>query len=144
MICPIEIASEVSAWQAAVVGEHGRHAFSHAGRDAADDEGTGSDFAGGGEEDHVVPGGGGQIKSPLLCLESSSKLPVLAEGFGGHMATGTNRCYRPRNLPAVRVLSAIAVSNNDRADAFIPLRARPLSAALHMPTTFSPTGRGDG
>ena len=58
MICPVEIASEVSAWQAAVVGEHGRHVFLHAGRDGADDEGTGSDFAGAGEEDHVVAGGG--------------------------------------------------------------------------------------
>src|SRR6266403_1251719 len=44
MICPVEIASEVSAWQAARVGEHGRHDLLHAGRDGADDEGTGSDF----------------------------------------------------------------------------------------------------
>ena len=51
MICPVEIASDVSALQAARVGEHGRHVFLHAGRDGADDEGTGSDFAGAGEED---------------------------------------------------------------------------------------------
>src|ERR1035438_1397407 len=57
MICPDEIASEVSALQAARVGEHGRHVLIHAGRDGADDEGTGSDFAGAGEEDHVVAGG---------------------------------------------------------------------------------------
>ncbi len=40
MICPVEIASEVSAWQAARVGEHGRHVLLIAGRDGADDEGT--------------------------------------------------------------------------------------------------------
>jgi len=57
MICPVEIASEVSAFQAARVGDHGRHGVLHAGRDGADDEGTGSDFAGAREEDHVVAGG---------------------------------------------------------------------------------------
>src|ERR1017187_7718669 len=57
MICPVEIASDLSAWQAARVGEHGRHDLLQAGRDGADDEGTGSDFAGPGEEDHVVAGG---------------------------------------------------------------------------------------
>src|SRR5437588_10384264 len=57
MICPVEIASEVSAWQAARVGEHGRHVLLHAGRDGADDESTGSDSACPGEEDHVVAGG---------------------------------------------------------------------------------------
>ena len=58
MICPVEIASEVSALQAAVVGDHGRHGVLHAGRSGAGDEGTGSDFAGAGEEDHVVASGG--------------------------------------------------------------------------------------
>jgi Helix-turn-helix domain len=45
MICPVEI-SEVSAFRAAGVGEHGGHVLLHAGRDGADDESTGSDFAG--------------------------------------------------------------------------------------------------
>jgi hypothetical protein len=36
------------------------------------------------------------------------------------------------------------LNNNDCADALLPFRARSLSAALHTPTTFSPTGRGDG
>ena len=57
MICPVEIASDVSALQAARVGDHGRHVLLQAGRDGADDESTGSHFAGPGEEDHVVPGG---------------------------------------------------------------------------------------
>ena len=57
MICPVEIASEVSALQAARVGDHGRHGVLHAGRSLADDEGTGSNFASNGEEDHVVASG---------------------------------------------------------------------------------------
>ncbi len=57
MICPVEIASDVSALQAARVGEHGRYVLLHAGRDGADHEGTRSDFAGASEEDHVVAGG---------------------------------------------------------------------------------------
>jgi hypothetical protein len=36
------------------------------------------------------------------------------------------------------------VINNDRANALLPFGAPPLSAALHMPTTLSLTGRGDG
>src|SRR6266478_3092033 len=58
MICPVEIASDMSAWRAVGVGEHRGHALLHAGRDGADDEGTGSDFAGHGEADHVVAGSG--------------------------------------------------------------------------------------
>src|ERR1019366_5719718 len=57
MICPVEIASDLSALQAARVGDHGRHGVLHAGRSGAGDEGTGSDFAGHGEEDHVVASG---------------------------------------------------------------------------------------
>ena len=33
MICPVEIASEVSAFRAARVGEHSRHVLLHEGRD---------------------------------------------------------------------------------------------------------------
>jgi hypothetical protein len=57
MICPVEIASDLSTFLAARVGEHGRHVLLHEGRDGAGDEGTGSDVAGDGEEDHVVSGG---------------------------------------------------------------------------------------
>src|SRR5215469_2344273 len=57
MICPVELASDLSAWQAARVGDHARHGKLLEGRDGAGHEGTGSDFAGGGEEeDHLVAG----------------------------------------------------------------------------------------
>src|SRR5882724_5625605 len=35
MICPVEIASDLSAWRAARVGDHAGHGFLHAGRDGA-------------------------------------------------------------------------------------------------------------
>ena len=57
MICPVDIASEMSALRAARVGDHGEHGLLLEGRGGAGDEGTGSDFAGHGEEDHVVAGG---------------------------------------------------------------------------------------
>ena len=65
MICPVEIASDLSAFQAARVGEHGRYVLLHAGRDRADDESTGSDVAGHSEEDHVVAGGRDQRDQPV-------------------------------------------------------------------------------
>ena len=57
MICPVEIARDVSALRAARVGDHAKHGVLLEGRDGAGDEGTGSDFAGHGEEDHLVAGG---------------------------------------------------------------------------------------
>jgi hypothetical protein len=53
MICPVSIASDMSALQAARVGDHGRHGVLHAGRSGAGNEGTGSNFAGDGKEDNV-------------------------------------------------------------------------------------------
>src|SRR6266567_2194751 len=58
MICPVELASDVSAWRAARVGDHGEHGKLLEGRDGAGDASTRSDIAGDGEEDHVVAGGG--------------------------------------------------------------------------------------
>jgi len=58
MICPVEIASEVSALRATRVGDHAGHGKLLEGRHGAGHEGAGSDFAGGGEEDHVVASGG--------------------------------------------------------------------------------------
>jgi hypothetical protein len=46
MICPGELASDMSALQAARVGDHAKHGFLHEGRDGAGDENTGSDVAG--------------------------------------------------------------------------------------------------
>ena len=41
MICPVELASDVSALQAARVGDHAEHGFLHEGGDGAGDESTG-------------------------------------------------------------------------------------------------------
>src|ERR1017187_7852352 len=58
MICPIEIAGDLSAFQAVRVGEHGWHVLLLEGRDGAGDESTGSHLASHGEEDHVVASSG--------------------------------------------------------------------------------------
>src|SRR5208282_666523 len=58
MICPVEIAHEMSALRAVRMGDHAEHGNLSEGRDGAGDESTGRDVAGDGEEDHVVAGGG--------------------------------------------------------------------------------------
>src|SRR5271170_666026 len=57
MICPVEIASDLSALRAARVGDHAEHGGLLEGRDGAGDESTGSDLTGHGEEDYLVAGG---------------------------------------------------------------------------------------
>jgi hypothetical protein len=54
MICPVEIAHDLSAWRAAKVGDHAKHDLLPEGRSGAGDESAGSDFAGYGEEDYLV------------------------------------------------------------------------------------------
>ena len=58
MICPVELAHEMSALQAVRVREHGSHDLLLEGRSGAGDESTGSDLAGHGQEDHLVAGSG--------------------------------------------------------------------------------------
>ena len=58
MICPVELAHDLSDLRAVRVGDHAKHGTLLEGRDGAGDERTGSDVAGDGEEDHVVSGGG--------------------------------------------------------------------------------------
>jgi len=58
MICPVEIARDMSAFRAVRIRDHAKHGFLFEGRDGAGDESTGSDIAGHGEEDHVVASGG--------------------------------------------------------------------------------------
>src|SRR5919198_5399668 len=58
MICPVEIARDMSAWRAVRIGDHAEHGRLPEGRDGAGDESAGCDVAGDGEEDHVVAGGG--------------------------------------------------------------------------------------
>jgi hypothetical protein len=56
MICPVEIARDMSALRAARMGDHAEHGSLSEGRDGAGDESTGRDVAGDGEEDHLVSG----------------------------------------------------------------------------------------
>src|SRR5450432_1196097 len=56
MICPVEIAHEMSALRAVRIGDHAEHGSLSEGRDGAGDESTGRDVAGNGEQDHVVAG----------------------------------------------------------------------------------------
>src|ERR1039458_444114 len=58
MICPVEIADDMSALRAVRIGDHAEHGSLSEGRDGAGDESTGCDVAGDGEEDHLVAGGG--------------------------------------------------------------------------------------
>src|SRR5450755_894836 len=54
MICPVEIAGDLSALRAARVGDHAKHGFLLEGRDGAGDESAGSNLTGHGEEDNLV------------------------------------------------------------------------------------------
>src|SRR5947208_5465809 len=58
MICPVDIASDMSALRAVRVGDHAKHGLLPEGRDGAGNESTGRDIASDGEEDHLVAGGG--------------------------------------------------------------------------------------
>src|ERR1700684_3042947 len=57
MICPVEIASDLSAFRAVRIRDHAEHGSLSEGRDGAGDESTRRDVAGDGEEGHVVGGG---------------------------------------------------------------------------------------
>src|SRR6266853_3562362 len=58
MICPVEIARDLSAFRAVRVRDHAKHGFLLEGRDGAGDESTGSDLTGDGKTDYLVAGGG--------------------------------------------------------------------------------------
>src|SRR5207302_5063610 len=58
MICPVDIASDMSALRAVRVVDHAKHGLLPEGRDGAGDESTGRDIASNGEKDHLVAGGG--------------------------------------------------------------------------------------
>jgi hypothetical protein len=57
MIWLVDLASALSTWRAAAVGDHRRHGLLLTGRDVADHESAGSNSASNGEEDHVVASG---------------------------------------------------------------------------------------
>jgi len=54
MICPEDVANELSALRAAVLGDDAKHGCLDEGRGGAGDAGAGSDSTGDGEADHVV------------------------------------------------------------------------------------------
>src|SRR5437763_6833783 len=58
MICPVEIARDMSALRAARVGDHAEHGILLEGRDGAGNESTRRDVAGDGEENYLVASGG--------------------------------------------------------------------------------------
>src|ERR1700752_2932799 len=55
MICPVEIASDMSALRAVRMGDHAEHGSLSEGRDGAGDASTGRDVAGGGDSGHQRP-----------------------------------------------------------------------------------------
>ena len=56
MICPVEIARDMSALRAVRMRDHAEHGSLSEGRDGAGNESTGRNVADDGEEDHVVEG----------------------------------------------------------------------------------------
>src|SRR5438552_9446133 len=58
MICPVQIARDMSALRAVRIRDHAKHGSLSEGRDGAGNESTGRDVAGDGKEDYLVAGGG--------------------------------------------------------------------------------------
>lgn len=58
MICPVDLASEMSALQAARVADHGGHGLLLEGRGGAGDESTRCYVASDSAQDHLVSGSG--------------------------------------------------------------------------------------
>src|SRR5216684_649795 len=92
MICPVEIARDMSAFRAARVGDDAKHGFLPEGRSGAGDESTGRDVAGHGEEDYVVASGG----------DSRHQRPAHAGLAARGRKRGVHRKRRPRRpLPGM-------------------------------------------
>src|ERR1700687_3503627 len=85
MICPVEIAHDMSALRAVRIGDHAEHGDLSEGRDGAGNESTGRDVAGDGEEDHVVAGGG----------DSGHQRPAHAAVAGALRGRGLRRIAGP-------------------------------------------------
>src|ERR1019366_715915 len=91
MICPVEIAHEMSALRAVRIGDHAEHGSLSEGRDGAGDESAGRDVAGDGEEDHVVAGGG----------DTGHQRPAHAADSGALRGRGLQRVAGPAARPAL-------------------------------------------
>src|SRR5215471_15831193 len=91
MICPVEIAHEMSALRAARMREHVQHGLLPEGRDGAGDESTGCDVAGDGQEDHLVAGSG----------DTGHQRPAYATVAGALRGRGVQRAVGPATGQAV-------------------------------------------
>src|SRR5258708_30722781 len=96
MICPVEIASDVSAFRAARIGDHTKHGILPEGRSGAGDESTRCDVAGHGEENYVVAGGG----------DSRHQRPAHAALAGALRARGVQRVDGPAAREALAATGA--------------------------------------
>src|SRR5437660_11872492 len=96
MICPVEIASDMSAERAVRVGDHAKHGVLPEGLDGAGDESTGRDIASDGEEDHLVAGGG----------DPWDQRPAHAALARALRRTGLQRVVRPAAGAAVETAGA--------------------------------------
>ena len=85
MICPVEIAHEMSAFVARLeveVPAGGRHGFLPGVRRGAGHENTGSDFASDGEKAYLVPGG----------RDHRHQRPAIVAGTGATKNLATTGC----------------------------------------------------
>src|SRR5215470_756391 len=96
MICPVEIAHEMSALRAARMREHGKHGLLPEGRDGAGDESTGRDVAGDGQEDYLVASSG----------DTGHQRPAYAAVAGALRRRGVQRVVRPATGQAVATSGA--------------------------------------
>jgi hypothetical protein len=87
MLCPVELAHDLSALQAARVRDHGKHGILLEGRDGVGDESTGRDFAGDGEEDYLVPSGGDHRDRRPAHGGSATRKAGIAGGLSGDEAS---------------------------------------------------------
>src|SRR5215470_12177480 len=94
MICPVEIAHEMSALRAARMREHGKHGLLPEGRDGAGDESTGRHVAGDGQEDYLVAGGG----------DTGHQRPAYAAVAGALRRRGVQRVVGPATVEKVFAL----------------------------------------
>src|ERR1035438_262276 len=90
MICPVEIAHDMSALRAVRMRDHAEHGDLSEGRDGAGNESTGRNVAGNGEEDQLVAGGG----------DPGHQRPAHAAVAGALRGRGLQRVAGPTAGPA--------------------------------------------
>src|SRR6516164_3144449 len=96
-VCPVDLASDLSAFRAAGVGDHRRHGLLLTGRGGASNESTGSNFARHGEEDYLVAGGGDYWSSASEggALAPTSPIPLRVRS--GALSVRCSPSLAPRN-----------------------------------------------